>query len=329
MINVLGLYCGVGSMVGADMAGANVFGIVEPREEYHTGTYQNQLNYFSGLQFANKNTPLWSRYPELRPDRSTPLISISSPPCKRFSALGGRKKGRMENIEWKTTEIYKWCVWIYQVQPDIVILENVPKMTQFFSIETDDWKITEGDNHLTFKLPYDVQQFTTTASIYGVPQRRSRVFWILTNNNKAIDFVYKLPETILPQVTCGPFLENVAGLPNMELPKHSQKRIDGFAKLKAAESYYGGANNKRQDVNRLADVITSHRTQHVHPTESRTFTVRESARLMGYPDDFEFFGPRTKQLDQCGAAICPPIIKHMVEQINEYYEKKTQVPQGI
>ena len=91
------------------------------------------------------------------------------------------------------------------------------------------------------------------------------------------------------------------------MPGHSDKRIEGFRKLKPGESYYSTQNNKRLIVDMPAGTVTSHCSRFVHPTAPRVLTVRETARLMGFPDDFVFYGTEGQQLDQVGKAVVPQV----------------------
>lgn len=56
----------------------------------------------------------------------------------------------------------------------------------------------------------------------------------------------------------------------------------------------------------------------VHPTEDRTLTLRECARLQTFPDDFRFMGPATEALQQIANAV-PPLL---AETIGAHIQKK-------
>lgn len=55
----------------------------------------------------------------------------------------------------------------------------------------------------------------------------------------------------------------------------------------------------------------------LHPWESRGFTVREAARLQGFPDTFRFLGSPQQQSTQIGNAVPPPLAAMLATWIRE------------
>jgi DNA (cytosine-5)-methyltransferase 1 len=55
----------------------------------------------------------------------------------------------------------------------------------------------------------------------------------------------------------------------------------------------------------------------LHPRENRGFTVREAARIQGFPDDFIFTGTAESQYRQVGNAVPPPIARDLAVVIRE------------
>lgn len=59
---------------------------------------------------------------------------------------------------------------------------------------------------------------------------------------------------------------------------------------------------------------------YIHPTENRTLSVREAARIQSFPDDFEFVGNQQETYVQVGNAVPPLLGKAIGESLLEYLE---------
>ncbi len=82
---------------------------------------------------------------------------------------------------------------------------------------------------------------------------------------------------------------------------------------------------RRLRRNKPAWTITAHLAKdgyaYIHPTQNRTITVREAARLQSFPDTFIFHGSRTSQYKQVGNAVPPLMARAIASEISRMLQK--------
>lgn len=60
---------------------------------------------------------------------------------------------------------------------------------------------------------------------------------------------------------------------------------------------------------------------YIHPTEDRTLSVREAARIQSFPDDFEFIGNQQETYMQVGNAVPAIMAMKIAESVYESFDK--------
>lgn len=55
--------------------------------------------------------------------------------------------------------------------------------------------------------------------------------------------------------------------------------------------------------------------EYIHPEQDRTISIREAARIQGFPDWFAFSGPNTSKYTQVGNAVPVPLARAVAEEV--------------
>lgn len=118
---------------------------------------------------------------------------------------------------------------------------------------------------------------------------------------------------------------------NHKKTKHSKKAIDRMKKIGNGQNYtqldediksvHSGAYGRLSWDEPATTITTRFDTpaggRFIHPSENRTITPREAARIQSFPDDFIFTGANREISRQIGNAVPPKISYFLAMVINE------------
>ena len=234
-------------------------------------------------------------------------------PCQAFSYAG--KKLGFEDT--RGTLFHEFARCIQEVQPKMFLAENVRGL-----VSHDHGRTLETILTVFESLGYSVQKQILNACYYGVGQKRERIVIIGIRNDLDIHFEY--PEPDKEWTTIRTALKDCPKSPGVEYSDRKRKVLalvppggcwidlpEEVAKEYMGKSYYSGGGRRGmarriswdEPCLTLTCSPSQKQTERCHPEETRPFTVRESARIQSFPDDWNFCGGIGDQYKQIGNAV--------------------------
>lgn len=313
-MNVLGLLAGSGNILfEAKKQGLHVLGNIEPRAVYKNAPWVWGSNFPDSRIIIKETDPIPKEW--YRPD-----LVLGHPPCAKFSSMGQvgisiDGSSIEERKEWRSKRskdlglIPFFVKTVNELQPKAFALDNLPKMLESFSKEQ--WVNSFPGYTLTF--------LTIANWDYGSPQKRVRLWIVGTRDG----FKFKAPKKRLkgPQTTW----EAISDLPwepwiDIEELDHIHHPPGG----RPLGAFQGELNGEIQYIRKTDEMAVgwfsipplylwpyktkagrvAKKVGHVrlvsdhicrtltgretlrHPLSGWPLTIRERARMMGWPDDF-------------------------------------------
>ena len=220
-------------------------------------------------------------------------VLIGSPPCEPFTPLNVRRYSRPSDRLYKDNAgrlVLHFVRLVRELKPKVFVMENVPGILELRKQLSQEFK----------RAGYEPVFNILRAEDYGCPSIRKRVF--ISNielkppherRKRVIDAIGDLPP---PN----------GDIPNHRFAKLPKKWLKKAEKLKWGEGIIRVKGNVKNVIRlhpfRLAPPVMGS-SRFIHPFEVRLLTVREHARLMGFPDTHIFEGGQNSQYMMVGEAV--------------------------
>jgi DNA (cytosine-5)-methyltransferase 1 len=257
-------------------------------------------------------------------------------PCQGFSVAN-----KYRDEKDKRNELYLEIVRLLnETKPKYFLAENVPgilsigkgEVVKQIMKEFSEIGIEEGF------AGYEVHKYKLNSADYGVPQGRKRVIFLGVSKGEISDkkrellfsnfppkktHSNKIEDKLLPYKTLReaigslpePYTEEGDKILNHYGTKHKVK-INGYMGNRKLPWDKPGPTMVGRGGGTGGPVIA------VHPNCERRFTVRETAIIQSFPDDFEFFGSKSSQFRQIGNAVAVGFAYHLGKVLKDFEDEK-------
>jgi DNA (cytosine-5)-methyltransferase 1 len=344
---VLDLFSGAGGLsLGFKKSGFEIIGAVDKdNDSIKTHNYN-----FNTCKSICRDIKTIKKEEALNLFKYTDII-IGGPPCQGFSSANMWQKDMNDE---RNKLFFQFIKFVNYLKPKVVLIENVQGI-----LSKNNGYARKKIYEILENQGYNVNSKVLLASDYGVPQKRKRAFFIGFKKDINVDFEFeRIPKKT--EVTVKEAISDLYDLENNRssisktkssyqalMRKNSNGNIKNHKitypkdKIQERMEYVPQGGNWRHVPENLWDTVRNNRhssayrrlkenepsvtidTGHMnyfHPLYNRVPTVRESARLQSFPDDFIFLGSKTSQFRQVGNAVPPLISEALATQIKKYLE---------
>ena len=259
-------------------------------------------------------------------------VLLAGPPCQGFSTLG-----RQDPLDARNELALAVPVWAVRTDAKVVIVENVPPFLR--SAKWQDLRsafLTAG---------YVVDSWELEAADFGAPQLRRRSFTIASRIGpvarplpsatvrRTAGEVLSRPMAVDDAMHTWPTPKGIAAERIAIIPSKGDKRDvmrqaphlcpPSWAKVGCQATDVWGRIDPDQPVNTLRCTFQNpSKGRYLHPTENRTLSLREGARLQGIPDHWTFVGrpyPVARQIGNgvpvaLGRAVCGAVVEALTRR---------------
>lgn len=336
-LKIIDCFCGAGGLsLGFEKIGFKVVYAFD-FDEAAIKTYKHNAQHHHGPAFVRDiyNVSKKSIEEDLGHELGEIDVVIGGPPCQGFSV-----QRRGDDNDPRNNLVLEYIRMIMDIKPRFFVMENVggllsPRGLPYYN------KLVESLGEAGYKI----QKEKLTASDFGVPQGRKRVFIVGERiTGDAAKFSFPKPngeaERTVRDAIADLMDKNENDIPNHKSDRLSPKNLqriqaitegqgrDSLPEELQLECHKKNTGHRHLDTygrmawDKPSPTITARfdsfsRGRFGHPVLDRTITLREGARLQTFPDDFEFLGSKVEIARQIGNAVPPVLAEKVAEKVKE------------
>ena len=294
------LFAGWGGFTtGAQSAGVNV---VWAANHWQLAVDTHQLNHPSTVHSCQDlNQANFYDLPDID-------LLLASPACQGHSQASQPKRRRFHDQLRSTAWAVVSCA--DAKEPEVIIVENVPDFLK--------WRMYPAWKFALEALGYTVHCNVLTASHFGVPQRRKRLF--ITVTKSAAPLILTQPD--VPEMAFGPCIDwdegpwyPVAGKSIRVRERVANGRVRGLGDRFLTQHVTNHPGVGLDEP--IRTITTKDQWAVVDGDMMRQLTVRENIRAMGFPASYQFpeHATRTEIIKGLGNAVPPEQVRQILEQV--------------
>lgn len=280
-------------------------------------------------------------------------VVVGGPPCQGFSPLNMARVGLDRRSLWR-----QYLRALEESEPKAFVMENVPEL-----LRSGEYAAFRAAAE---KLGFEVEGNILNAADFGVPQRRRRAIVV---GSRCGDFPWPEPTHFPPNAlpldgepwrTFRDAVDDLSLAPsgkNWHNPRNprpisieryrtipgegegrfhlAERRPDitpacWLRKKTGSTDVFGRLWWDRPAFTIRTEFFKPEKGRYLHPSEHRPITVREAARCMSFPDDFEF--PESQSMTsvakQIGNAVPPGLAMKIAEALGTHLKAAAQPKAG-
>ncbi|CAM3785597.1 DNA cytosine methyltransferase [Smaragdicoccus niigatensis] len=256
-------------------------------------------------------------------------LLAGGPPCQGFSV-----QRRGSDVDPRNALIGDYLRHIQGLRPRAFMMENVPALAG----RRGDAILAEFTSGAS-ALGYSVAMQILDAADYGVPQHRRRLFVVGLLGARAFEFpapTHNSQTWLTVRDAIGDLADPRLSGAVYRLANHDPDNVSDMNRIRISHVPEGGGRDDipwdlRLPCHRVPVEVSGHRAVYgrlwwdrpastvttkcnsftrgrfAHPAQDRNISMREAARLQGFPDEFVFQGGRVDVAHQVGNAV-PPLL---------------------